>query len=234
MALVTGWLSSGMIVVSYGSVGWSPCALRWGRPEAIRSDGRHLEASASTCADRAYLNQRSPPSFGFLSVCDPYPSSCAVKTPRADLTRSSGRSRVQRTDGQTAPRPVPECPREGDDHQGSDTLLPRGHHGSHTEDARSRRPLLRLLARGASECAGRNQESARAQLRPDRAASAIAGCAAVNRFLRPGYPERPRHERRSGGSRGRCSDRSAARGRCRAGGGSSRGGRGRGRACRPR
>src|SRR5271157_3695110 len=32
--------------------------------EAIRSDGRHLEASASTCADRAHLNQRSDPTVG--------------------------------------------------------------------------------------------------------------------------------------------------------------------------
>ncbi len=33
--------------------------------EAIRSDGRHLEASASTCAERAHLNQRSEPTDDF-------------------------------------------------------------------------------------------------------------------------------------------------------------------------
>jgi len=43
--------------------------------EAIRSDGRHLEASASTCADRAHLNQRSDPTVGFYRFAIRRPSS---------------------------------------------------------------------------------------------------------------------------------------------------------------
>ena len=42
-----------------------------GSTEAIRSDGRHLEASASTCADRAHLNQRSDPTVGFYPFATP-------------------------------------------------------------------------------------------------------------------------------------------------------------------
>jgi hypothetical protein len=45
-----------------------------GSTEAIRSDGRHLEAGASTCADRVHLNQRSDPTVGFCPFAIRRPS----------------------------------------------------------------------------------------------------------------------------------------------------------------
>ena len=54
--------------------GLQHCAASVTSTEAIRSDGRHLEASASTCADRAHLNQRSDPTVGFYPFAIRRPS----------------------------------------------------------------------------------------------------------------------------------------------------------------
>jgi len=79
--------------------------------EAIRSDGRHLEASASTCADCAHLNAqphagvdscRLPSAGRVRSCCVPCGCECLINGTYVSLTRMP---LPQRESGLTEPLP---------------------------------------------------------------------------------------------------------------------------------